>query len=135
MKIKQNKIRKVTAFKYGGQLFDSREDALVYIQALEDQNKMKAEVDQLNNPITFKIREGYFDFLVFKNDVHPGEPDKRVCYKVKSFAKAVDKVLKRQDCGGLDYEAEILDINKGATGIFIDMMKMPKDHKIHSYIH
>lgn len=129
------RFKKVTAFKYNGRLFESKEDVLEHIRECNEQKRMKSEIDRLDNPISFKIKEGYFDFFVFNGDSRFGEDYKRICYKTKKFDTAVKRVMKRLDCGGLDYEAEILDKNKMGTGIFIDMCKMPDNHEVHSYIH
>ena len=130
------KIEIVKAFRYDGNLFDTRLDVDKYIKGQVEHRKMLKELSnqkKLDNPMTFTIKNGYFDFLVFNSDTICGEPDKRICYKRTSFLSALNSVLKRQDVVRLDYESEILDRNKHSTGIFIDLNKMPANHPVHKY--
>jgi predicted RNA-binding protein Jag len=131
-----NYIKIVKAFKYDDTLFNNMIEVNQYIKSKQDHKKMLAELaeqEKLETPETFKIKQGYFDFFVFPTDSTYGENYKRVCYKTKNFKDALDKVMNRQDCIRLDYECEILDKNKKATGIFIDLNKMPKNHPVHQY--
>lgn len=130
------KIKTVKAFEYDEQLFKTKRDVDTYIKRQKVHDEILEELSnerRLNNPMTFTIKDGYFDFLVFTSDTTYGEPDKRICYRRTSFLSALNSVIKRKDVVRLDYECEILDINKQSTGFFVDMNKMPKAHPVHQY--
>ncbi len=130
----KNKIQIVKAFKYNGELFNNKKEVNSYIEQQEDHKKMLADLSdkkRLDNPETFTIKEGYFEFFVISTKKVGS--DETYAYKTRSLKSALNKVLKLKDIS-LDYECEILDKNKKRTGVFIDLNNMPKEHEVHQYI-
>lgn len=82
---------------------------------------------------TFKIKDGYFDFIIIE-DIH-WQKTRRRCFKCKKLKTALNMMLKVLQKGGIewiDYEVEILNKKKGSTGKFIDIHNV--DHPIKEYV-
>ena len=135
-----NVIKEVKAFKYKGQLFESRKKVAEYIIIEKENRRFEKEIrdqEKLKTPLQFEIKNGYFDFLIYKDGISRTEDDdiKYVCYRTNNFKDAIEKVVKRKDVrsGSLDYECQILDKNKNGTGVYISLFDLPDNHEARKY--
>ncbi len=134
----KKKILMVKAFKYDDTLFNTIEEVKNYIQEKKDHKKMMtalADEKRLKTPMTHTIKAGmYYSFLVVTRDKIYRESERVVCYRRTSFLSALNSVLKRKGLLSIDYEAEILNVDRYRTGVMLDLNNMPKTHPVHEYI-